>query len=263
MRMSSHYLKRLFAFGAAVACLAAAPASAAVTSSWYFVDTGTTALPSLTASATVPVSSNGLSTTGYGSWYYLTTTTTSGGTGTASGTYAAYTTNPVASSYYATASSSSVNRAPGLAPDMTSYYWNGTYLTPSMVFASSPWLMNNSSLSFNGRNSVSGITFSGLPQAGSMLTLPKDLGFSYGYRNGATAQPVYFRTDVFDPQGNILGTYLNNRSLNGYENAAFSVSSTFGSGLSTDGIYNIRVRAYGSDQNTILDENSFNVQLQR
>lgn len=218
------------------------PVSAATTSGWYFTVTGTTEPPTSTVSAIPPVASATSSSQSSSSYYW-------------------------APSNYAL----SLTRAPGLAPDLTSYFWQGMYITPDMVFqptlAVAPTTYVGSMLTpltFVPRNGTSRITFNNLPSSGTAHPVAQVLPVEFSYVNPTlNTQSLIVRDDVFDPNGQIVSSSTLARIFNPNDYAPLQLPLYFGGVTTSEGIYGVRVRMYDVGQDKIVDENSFNFRLQR
>ncbi len=209
------------------ACLTATSAKAATTSAWYFAETGTTVPPASWTAPTTPVSPSPALVTSY---------------------------------------VDSLSRAPGLAPDLTSYFMNGTYITPSMVFAPAvsmsvlvPFATTIAPTTFVPRNANSAITFNQLPTAGAVFPKNEVLMVRFAYVNPGSDREVVVRDDVFTPAGAVMSSSSVRRSVYTNEYMPFTLPLYVGNIQMENGVYGIRIRVYDSIQQTVLDENSFNV----
>ncbi len=161
-----------------------------------------------------------------------------------------------------------LHRAPGLTSDLSAYFQNGVYITPSMAFAPSsayPLGSVTNPLTFSPMMSAGPIVFSNLPTAGSRVAVQNPLPLSFSYVNNGAARPVIIQSDVFNPNGVIVSSSTLNSQLNAGENALFNSTLNFTSpSYTADGIYGLRVRALDpNQQGAVLGENFFNIGLQR
>lgn len=160
-------------------------------------------------------------------------------------------------------------RAPGLSPDLTSYFLNGTYITPAMAFApafatsvSAYSARNISPTTFVPRNSASAITFTNLPAAGSAQPESSVLLIDFAYVNPGPDNSFTIRDDIFSPTGLIISSSTIKRDIHTNEYAPFHLPLYFGGMVRENGIYGVRVRAYDEQHGSLpLDENSFNFNL--
>ncbi len=210
-----------------LACFLATSAKAATTSAWYFAETGTTIPPASWTAPTTAVSPSQTMVTSY---------------------------------------VDSLSRAPGLSPDLTSYFMNGTYITPSMVFApavsvsaSVPFATIIAPTTFVPRNANSAITFNQLPAAGTVFPKNEVLTIRFAYVNPGNDRDVIVRNDVFTPAGGVMSSSSVMRSVHTNEYSPFTLPMYVGDMSLEQGIYGVRIRVYDSTQKTVLDENSFNI----
>lgn len=230
--MSLRFLLKTAVTANLLALVLVTTSASAATSSWYFTDTGTTVPP---ASISTAVSGA-----------------------------------PTASGIMVTSYADTLLRAPGLAPDLTSYFLNGTYITPAMAFApafttslSAYSARNIAPSTFVPRNSASAITFTNLPVSGSTSPVNDVLLVDFAYVNPAADNSFVIRDDVFSPSGLVVSSSTVSRDLHTGEYAPFHLPLYFGATALEDGMYGVRVRVYDSTQKTALDENSFNVRFQK
>lgn len=174
--------------------------------------------------------------------------------------YISGTGSALSSSAYA----ASLSRAPGLSPDLTSFFWQGLYVTPAMVFTVPVNSYSESSMtprSFIPRNTSSSIIFSNLPVSGSALPASQVLPVRFSYSNASSTNQSYIvHDDVFDPSGYIISSSTITRSAG--DSAPFELPLYFGGTTSVNGSYGVRVRVYDARQEIVQDENSFNITLQ-
>lgn len=160
----------------------------------------------------------------------------------------------------------SLSRAPGLSPDLTSYFMNGAYITPSMVFApavsmnvSVPFATTIAPTTFVPRNANSAVTFNQLPVAGTVFPKNEVLVIRFAYVNPGSDREVVVRDDVFTPAGAVMSSSSVMRSVHTNEYVPFTLPMYVGDMSLEQGVYGVRIRVYDSTQKTVLDENSFNV----
>jgi hypothetical protein len=164
----------------------------------------------------------------------------------------------------------SLSRTPGLAPDLTSYFWNGTYITPDMPFRSAltnaPQAFVADTLapkSFVPRDSASPIKFTNLPSSGSVLPVQLVLPVDFSYTNPGVTSTVVIHDDVFDPRGMVVSDSTIIGQIATGEVVRLNVPLYFGNVTTTDGVYGLRVRVFDAKVTSVLDENSFNFTIQR
>lgn len=163
-----------------------------------------------------------------------------------------------------------VHRAPGLSPDLTSYFLDGTYVTPAMAFApaftnsvSAYTVQNIAPSAFVPRNSNSAISFENLPATGTS-PVPNDvLLVNFSYVNRGADRTLTVRDDVFSPSGAIVSSSTLTRLLRTNEYSPFKLPLYFGSSAIENGTYCVRVRVYDPLVAMPLDENSFNFRFKQ
>lgn len=163
-----------------------------------------------------------------------------------------------------------LSRTPGLAPDLTSYFWNGTYITPDMpfrpAFTNAPQAFVASTLapkSFVSRDSASPIKFTNLPSSGSVLPVQLVLPVDFSYTNPGVTSTVVIHDDVFDPRGVVVSNSTVIGQIGTGEVVRLNVPLYFGNMSTMEGVYALRVRVFDTTVSSILDENSFNFSTQR
>jgi hypothetical protein len=162
------------------------------------------------------------------------------------------------------------HRAPGLSPDLTSYFLDGTYVTPAMAFApaftssvSAYTVQNISPSAFVPRNSNSAISFENLPATGTSPA-PKDvLLVNFSYVNRGADRTLTVRDDVFSPSGAIVSSSTLTRLLRTNEYSPFKLPLYFGASPVEAGTYCVRVRVYDPLLAMPVDENSFNFRFKQ
>jgi hypothetical protein len=143
---------------------------------------------------------------------------------------------------------------------------NGTYITPSMVFApavsvnvSVPFATTIAPTTFVPRNANSAVTFNLLPAAATVFPKNEVLMVRFAYVNPGSDREVVVRDDVFTPAGAVMSSSSVRRSVHTNEYMPFTLPMYVGDLSLEQGVYGIRIRVYDSTQKTVLDENSFNV----
>lgn len=163
-----------------------------------------------------------------------------------------------------------IHRAPGLAPDLTSYFMDGAYVTPAMAFAptftsslSAYTARNIAPAAFVARNSNSAISFENLPPVGSSPSAQDVLVINFSYVNRGADRSFTIRDDIFAPSGVIVSSSTLSRFLPTNEYAPFKLPLYFGDSTVESGMYGVRVRVYDPLQSMPVDENSFNFSFKR